>query len=120
MIGCRPLKKSTQRKGQLLMEFAFIALILYLLLAGIIDFGRAMFAAQVIQQAVDTSARELSRTPMPAASTAPQTNTLTGANGMFATNAAAQQVYQEGYLVVNVETQLGGDPTKFLEFMADK
>ena len=84
------------RRGTQLIEFAFVALILYLLLAAIIEFGRALFAAQVLQQAADTAARELSRTPMP------PTGTLTGPTGMFATNQAAQQIYQEQYLVVDL------------------
>jgi Flp pilus assembly protein TadG len=80
------------------VEFAFIALVLYLLLAAIIDFGRGMFGAQVLQQAADATARELSRTPMP------PTGTLTGPTGMFATNANAQQIYSENFLVVPLST----------------
>ncbi len=112
MIRRRPPRTPSPRKGQLLMEFAFIALILYLLLAGIIDFGRAMFAAQVMQQAVDASARELSRTPMP------PTGTLTGPAGMFATNTAAQQIYQPQYLVVAPGQLAAGQ--SLADFFADK
>ena len=112
MIRRRPPRMPSPRKGQLLMEFAFIALILYMLLAGIIDFGRAMFAAQVIQQAVDASARELSRTPIP------PTGTLTGPAGMFATNTAAQQIYQPQYLVVSPGQLAPGQ--SLTDFFADK
>ncbi len=85
------------RRGQVLVEFAFIALILYLLLAAIIEFGRALYGAQVLQQAADSAARELSRLPLPAS------GTLTGTSGVLATSALAQQVYNENYLVVNLK-----------------
>jgi Flp pilus assembly protein TadG len=81
----------------MLVEFSFIAVILYLLLAGIIEFGRALYAAQVLQQGVDSAARDLSLLPLPA------TGTLTGPNGVLTTNATAkQQVFDEGFLVVDL------------------
>ncbi len=89
------------RRGQVLVEFAFIALILYLLLAAIIEFGRALYAAQALQQAADAGARELSRVPLP------PSGTLTGPNGVLSTNALAQQVYNENYLVVNLSKLQG-------------
>lgn len=55
------------RRGQVLVEFALIALVLYLLLAGILEFGRALHVSGVIQQSADVMARELSRTPLPPA-----------------------------------------------------
>lgn len=57
------------RRGNVLVEFAFIALILYFLLAVTFDFGRAIVAEQVIQQASDFMARELAHTPLPATAT---------------------------------------------------
>lgn len=59
-----PTMKST-RKGQVLLEFALVAVILFLLLALILDFGRGVYAAQVVEQAADTIARELAVTPLP-------------------------------------------------------
>ena len=94
------------RRGEVLVEFAFIATILYLLLAGIIEFGRAMYAAQVLQQSVDQAARDLSRLPLPA------TGVLTGGplapggtpTGVLndPTSPAYQQVYNENFLVVPI------------------
>jgi hypothetical protein len=46
-----------------LVEFAMISLVLYLLLAAVLEFGRALFAAQILQQATDVFAREVARTP---------------------------------------------------------
>ena len=40
-----------------------MSLVLYMLLAAILTFGQILYSAQGIQQAVDTAARELSRTP---------------------------------------------------------
>lgn len=57
------------RRGQSLVEFALVALVLYLLLAGILTFGHAIFVAQGLQQAADVAAREISRLPLPPAAT---------------------------------------------------
>jgi len=54
------------RRGQSLVEFALVALVLTLILAATMDFGRATYSAQAIQQAADVTARELARTPLPA------------------------------------------------------
>lgn len=60
------------RRGSVLVEFALIALVLYIILAAILEFGRAIFAAQVLQQAADVAAREISRTPLPPTATLDQ------------------------------------------------
>lgn len=55
--------------GSVMVEFALVLVVVYLLIAGILGLGRAMVAAQVVQQSSDVLARELSRTPLdPAAS----------------------------------------------------
>lgn len=56
-------------RGGVLIEFAMIALALYLLLALLIDFGRLMFTAQAVQEAARVAARELALVPLPAAAT---------------------------------------------------
>src|SRR5436190_22355575 len=60
-----PETNRPSRSGQVLIEFSFIVLILYILMAVTVDFGRALYSAQVVQQAADVMARELSRTPLP-------------------------------------------------------
>ncbi len=57
------------RRGQSLVEFALVALVMYMLLAAILTFGHALYVAQGLQQAADLGAREISRTPLPAVST---------------------------------------------------
>jgi len=56
---------NTQRKGQSLVEFALVALVLYLLLGAIFTFGHALYVAQQVQMSADLLAREASRRPMP-------------------------------------------------------
>jgi hypothetical protein len=94
------LPGAARRRGQILVEFALIALVLYLLLAAIIDFGRATYSAQGIQQAVDVAARELSRMNLP------PTGTLTGPNGILGPGGAGASIYQEKYLIVDLDKDL--------------
>ena len=54
------------QKGGALVEFALISLVLYLLLAGTIELGRMMFAAQVLQDVARLAARELAVSPLQA------------------------------------------------------
>ncbi len=58
-----------RRRGQALLEFAIIALVLYLLLAVVLEFGRVMWIGQSIQNAADVAARELARAPIAAGAT---------------------------------------------------
>ena len=55
--------RATGRRGSVLVEFALIAFVLYLILAATVEFGRALMAAQLLQQAADIAAREVARTP---------------------------------------------------------
>lgn len=52
-----------------MVEFAVVALGLYLLLAFLLDFGRLLFTAQAVQEAARVAARELALVPLPAAAT---------------------------------------------------
>lgn len=58
-----------RRRGQSLVEFALVALVLYLLLAATIELGRAVFGAETLQGAAHVAARELALEPLPAGST---------------------------------------------------
>ena len=57
---------SKGRRGQALVEFAVVSLVVYLLLAAILTFGLMFYEAQTVQQAADVAAREISRTPLSA------------------------------------------------------
>ena len=52
------------RRGQALVEFAVVCLVVYMLLAAILTFGQTLYSAQTIQQAADVATREIGRTPL--------------------------------------------------------
>lgn len=86
-----------RRRGAVLVEFAFVALIIYLMLAAILSFGRLLWIAQVLQQSTDLFARELSRTPLPA------NDTL--AEAMADADVEAD-IYNDDHLVIDITDQL--------------
>jgi hypothetical protein len=96
------LRTRRARGGQSLVEFAMIALVLYLLLAAIIEFGRMLHGAQVVQAAADFAARELSRTPLPAAARFEDVV-------QPGPTAPAAAVYSEDFLAIDVRPWLA-DP----------
>jgi hypothetical protein len=51
-------------RGAALIEFALVSLVLYLMLAGAVEFGRLMFGANVLQDAARVAARELALAPI--------------------------------------------------------
>lgn len=77
-----------------MIEFAIVAVVLYLLLASILTFGRLIFVAQTATTAVDSAARELSRIPLPAAVTFEEVRDTT--------NVFSTQIYSEDYLAIDV------------------
>jgi hypothetical protein len=95
------------RRGQSLVEFALVALVVYMLLAAILTFGHMLFVAQGAQQAVDVAAREISRTPLPADSHTLEQILRGDANSDPALVRMRQQVYDEHYLVLNLDTLHG-------------
>lgn len=80
------------RRGQALLEFALIALVMYLLLAATIEFGRLLYGAQAAQSAVDLAAREISRIPL--------SPTTDFAAELQNPGSALQSVYSEDYLAI--------------------
>lgn len=94
------------RYGQVLVEFALVALVLYLLLASILEFGRLLFVAQTVHAAADFAARELARTPLPAAATIQEA----------LEHEDARKVYDEHFLVIFLD-HLPDDVT-LMEYVA--
>jgi hypothetical protein len=60
---------SRGERGAALVEFALVSVVLYLLLAGAIDFGRLMFDADAVQDVARLAARELAVAPVRANAT---------------------------------------------------
>jgi hypothetical protein len=58
-----------RERGAALVEFALVSIVLYLLLAGTIEFGRLMFDANALQDVARVAARELALAPVRANAT---------------------------------------------------
>ena len=86
-------------RGSVLVEFAFIALLMYLIMATVVDFGRLFFTAQVAQDAARTGARELSVIPLPADMTLAQA---------LEDPAVRTRVFQPEHLVIDLDNIPGG------------
>ena len=68
ILGGRADRCRSQR-GAALVEFALVSLVLYLLLAGTIDFGRLLFDANAVQEVARVAAREMALAPIRANAT---------------------------------------------------
>lgn len=86
-------------RGAILVEFGFVVLILYLLVAVTIDFGRLFFTANTVQDAARTAARELAVIPLPAEMTLEQA---------LADPEARKRVFQPEHLVIDLDAIPGG------------
>lgn len=91
--GRMPSSPLRDERGGVLIEFALIALVLYLLLAFTLDFGRLFFTAQAVQAAARVAARELALVPLPA------TTTFTAA---LQDPVVLANIYDPGKLVIPV------------------
>ena len=58
-----------RQRGAALVEFALVSLVLYLILAGVVEFGRVMFDANALNEVARVAARELSVAPVRADAT---------------------------------------------------
>ena len=92
------------RRGQALVEFAVVSLVVYMLLAAILTFGQLLYCAQTQQQAADVAAREISRTPLPA--TADLMDVLYSSDPQF--TAVRQAVFDPQLLQFDLSTVPAG------------
>lgn len=94
--------RSANRYGSVLVEFALVALVSYLLIVAVIEFGRLLFGAQTAQSAVEQAARELSRTPLPPAMTFSELfDPSQSLNGLA--------VYDPNFLAIDLSGWQGGE-----------
>lgn len=82
------------RRGQSLVEFAVIALALYMLLAAILTFGHMLYVAQGLQGAADLAARGIARTPLQ-----PDVSFETAF-----TDGSLDSIFREEHLVFDLDT----------------
>lgn len=59
-------RRAKRVRGGVLAEFALLAFVVWLLLAGVLEIGRALTAQQLLQHAARTMAREMARLELPA------------------------------------------------------
>jgi len=85
------------RRANLLIEFAIVFLLLYMIIGGILTFGKLLFAAQTINQAADNAARELARTALPATATFEDVRDAIVPPTEFRTD-----VYSEDWLAIDI------------------
>ena len=90
-----------QRSGQALIEFALVALVLYLIVGSALTFGLWIFAAGQIQQAANVGARELSQTPLPFDSTF---------ETALDTLIVRQRIYDDRWLVIDLDQLEASNP----------
>ena len=89
--------QADKRRGAVLVEFALISLILYLILASLLEFGRAYTLAQGADQVARVAARELALAPLPASLTFDEA---------LETDYVKQRIYDPAYLVIDVRLQV--------------
>ncbi len=82
------------RRGSVMVEFALVAFVMYLLLGVMLDFGRLMYCAQVIQDVAAEGAAELSKMTLPA--------TYTFEEALNDPDVLAQ-IYDERHLVIDLD-----------------
>jgi hypothetical protein len=95
--------RDARRSGQSLVEFALVALVLYLLLAATVDLGRATFSVQVVEDAARVAARELALMPFPAAGPNASTTAAIGSD------AFRERVFDRNWLVIDLDQDADGD-----------
>ena len=99
-MNSSPRARSTQqnrrrwpRRGQALVEFSLVALVLYLMLAAILTFGHALYVAQTLQSSADVAAREISRTGLDANITF---------EDALAEDAVRSSIFDDAWLVIDL------------------
>lgn len=80
--------------GGVLIEFALVALVFYLLLAAVVTFGSMVHTAQVTQDVARLAARELALTPLPAGTTFDQA---------LLDPTVQARIYDPGLLVIDLD-----------------
>ncbi|MFQ5748172.1 MAG: TadE family protein [Planctomycetota bacterium] len=82
------------REGSVLVEFALVSLVLYILLGATLGMGRLLFSAQVVQEAARVAARELALTPL-----RPDIDFETA----MASDVVRERVFDPSFLVIDMD-----------------
>jgi hypothetical protein len=104
-----PMTCRTDR-GSALVEFAMVSLVLTLLMAATIDFGRMMFSAQALQDVARVAARELAISPVKADVTFEYALTCNPVDEPLTCVAdLKQRIFDPACLVVDLDTFANDD-----------
>ena len=104
--------------GAALVEFALVSFVMYLLLAGSIDFGRLMFSANALQDVARVAARELSVAPIRADATFDFALTCDPASDATCLVDLKRRVFDPACLVVDLDDPaVAADPDGFFASM---
>lgn len=108
---------TTARRGEhgaALVEFALVSLVLYVLLAGGIELGRLMFAANAVQDAARLAARELAVAPLRAEVTFDYALSCSPADDPGCLVDVRRRVFDPACLVIDVtDPAVSSDPEAF-------
>ena len=105
-------------RGAALVEFALVSVVLYLLLAGTIDFGRLMFDANALQDVARVAARELALAPVRANATFDYALTCEAAADANCLADLRGRVFDPACLVVDLsDPAVGLDPDGYFAAM---
>lgn len=104
-----PTTTSRRKAGQaggIILEFAIIALVVYVVFAGIVEMGRVIMSGQILQAAARSGARELSLTPLPADATF---------DTAMVQPDVLQRVFDPRFLVINLDSVSGSLDSYFAQ-----
>lgn len=92
--------------GGVILEFAIISLVVYVVFAGIVEMGRVIMSGQILQAAARSGARELSLTPLPADATF---------DTAMVHPDVLQRVFDPRFLVINLDSVTGSLDSYFAQ-----
>ncbi|MBM3820541.1 MAG: hypothetical protein FJW14_16195 [Acidimicrobiia bacterium] len=105
-------------RGGALVEFALVSVVLYLLLAGTLEFGRVMFDANALQDVARVAARELAVAPVRADATFEYALTCDAASDPGCLVDLRARVFDANCLVVDLsDAAVAADPDGYFAAM---
>jgi hypothetical protein len=91
----------TKRSGQALIEFAFLLVLLIIIIGATLSFGLFFFQANTLQQAVDVAAQEISRMPFSPTAELGLGDLDAADTTVMYDSAFQSRIYDERYLVIH-------------------
>lgn len=110
-------RAGARRRGGVLVEFAIVSVVFYVLFAAIVDMGRATFMASAAQDAARLLARELAHVPLEPNIKFDDAIKRNAVTGFLIPNYSG--VFDSRYLVVDLQNDLGPGET-LDDWFADK